>query len=154
MQLMYEYVMVFIGGLGYCILFNVRGYRLLINAFGSVLAYAIYLAAFQNTGNVFWSYLIATSLIAVLCEVLARITHTPTTLMIVPMIVPPLIPGGDLYNTFYNLFLGEMGAAWTHGIRLALEIGAINCGIIFGATIVRLWHYVRLVQKRAAGLRF
>ncbi|MDO4266108.1 MAG: threonine/serine exporter family protein [Eubacteriales bacterium] len=153
MRLIYEYIMVFIAGLGYCILFNVRGYRLIINAFGAVLAYALYLLAFRNTGNVFWSYLIATSLIAVLCEALARITHTPTTLMIVPMIVPPLIPGGDLYNTFYSLFLGEMGTAFTYGMRLALEIGAINIGIIFGATLVRLWHYIRIVHRRAGKLR-
>ena len=137
-------VMVFFGGIGFSIMFNVHGFRLFLNAAGASAAWILYLIAFARTGDVFWSYFIATLLTALVCEVLARFTHTPTTLMIVPMIVPPLVPGGDLYNTFYNIIKNNETLAVQYGVRLVLEIAAINFGIILAATLVKLYYYGRV----------
>lgn len=142
-------IMVFIGGIGFSIVFNVHGYRLFVNAIGAVAAWVLYLLAFAWTEDVFWSYFIATMIAAVACEALARVTHTPTTLMIVPMIVPPLVPGGDLYNAFYNLIKSNQAEAMFYGTRLVLEIAAINFGIILAATLVKLVYYGRQMRREA-----
>ena len=89
----------------------------------------------------FWSYFGVTTLIALVCEALARVTKTPTSLMTVPMIVPPLIPGSDLYNTFFNLMKTDMEAFAFYGIRLVLEIAAINFGILVAASLVKVLQY-------------
>ena len=153
MEELIRIIMVFFGGIGFSIMFNVHGYRLFLNAAGAVAAWILYLAAFAWTADVFWSYFIATLITAIICEILARITRTPTTLMIVPMVVPPLVPGGDLYNTFYNLIKSNEDLAIQYGIRLVLEIAAINFGIILAATLVKLYYYGRGEHRKMEGKR-
>lgn len=148
-----QLLVIFLSGLGFSILFNVHGFRIFINAAGAVAAWIIYLLIYGSSGNVFWAYLITTTLVAVCCEVLARLIRTPTTLMLVPMIVPPLVPGGDLYNTCYNLITGDGALAYEYGIRLVLEIAAINFGIILAATFVKLVRYGLCILQEGTGAR-
>lgn len=143
-----QIIMAFLSGIGFSIYFNVQGYRIIINAAGAMVAWLIYLMMYRATKDVFWSYFVATTIIAISCEGLARITRTPTTLMIVPMVVPPLVPGGDLYNTFFHLITNDLVQAEEYGVRLVLEIAAINFGIIFAATLVRFIYYGQAVYRK------
>lgn len=141
MEILLQLVVIFIAGLGFAVFFNVHGYRVVLNSLGAVAAWGLYLAASHAGGDVFWSYFGVTTLIALVCEALARVTKTPTSLMTVPMIVPPLIPGSDLYNTFFNLMKTDMEAFAFYGIRLVLEIAAINFGILVAASLVKVLQY-------------
>lgn len=143
MQYFLQMLMMFPTGIGFSILLNVRGYRLFLNAAGAMVTYGIYLCFFLLWKNEFAAYLAASALTGFLCEGLARLTHTPTTLMLVPMITPPLMPGGDLYTSFSHMIAGDMRLAYDYGILLIIKIAAINIGILFSGTVVKLWYYLR-----------
>ncbi len=153
MEEVLQLAVVFVASLGFSVFFNVHGYRVLINSLGASLVWAVYLLVHGMTEDIFISFLTATTVIALICEGLARITRTPTVLMIVPMIVPPLIPGSDLYNTFFNLIKNDMEQFSFYGIRLILEIAAINFGILLAGTLVKLFKYLILNHIAAIRIR-
>lgn len=147
-----QIVMAFAGTLGFSMFFNIHGPRAFMNAAGAMAGWAIYLMIHRQTGSLFQSYFLTALLVTLGCEGLARLTKTPTTMMIVPMLFPE-IPGGDLYNTIYNLFQGNFEAFSVYGLRLTVEIGALNLGIVLATTLVRLWLYERERRMAAARLR-
>lgn len=152
MRIFIQLIAILFSGIGFSVLFNVRGYRVFLNACGASLAWGLYLLIHLRVQSVFWTYFVVTMLMALLCEGLARLTRTPTVLMIVPMIVPPLIPGSDLYNTCYHLITGEMQEMMFYGTKLALEIAAINFAIILAGTIVKLTLFLQKgVRRRIQG---
>ena len=144
-----------LGTLGFSMYFNVRGMRAVMNALGGMAGWAVYLLVFGQTGSLFYGYFVTAFLVTAGCEVLARLTRTPTTLMIVPMLFPE-IPGGDLYNMAANLFSGDISGVYTYGTRLAVEIGAMNLGIVLATTFASLFYYkkrVRLLMRMRSGSR-
>lgn len=146
-----QIVTAFAGALGFSMFFNIHGPRVLMNAAGAMAGWAVYLVIQRQTGSLFQSYFLTALIVTLGCEGLARLTKTPTTMMIVPMLFPE-IPGADLYNTIYNLFQGNFEAFSFYGLRLIIEIGALNLGIVLATTLVRLWLYER--ERRMAAARF
>lgn len=143
-----QILMAFFGTLGFSMYFNVRGMRVLMNAAGGLLGWAFYLLVYKKTGSLFYGYFLTALFVTAGCEVLARLTHTPTTLMIVPMLFPE-IPGGDLYNMAANLFSGDMNGFAAYAMRLGIEIGAMNLGIVLTTTFVGLLYYKSVWQWRS-----
>lgn len=145
-------LMALIGSLCFSVIFNIRGWRIFMNALGGAFSYIIYLLVFGWTENLFASFFLATLLIGLLCEVLARKTRTPTILMLVPMLVP-LIPGGDLYQTMFHLIQGEAELYQMYGEKLIIEVAAINFAILVAITISGLFLSVLNRQKRLQGAK-
>lgn len=126
--------MAFIGSLGFSLIFNVRGRRMFLCAAGGAVQYGSYLLIYEKTGSIFVSFFFSSLLVAVLSELLARITKTPVILLLVPMLVP-LIPGGDLYNTMFHLIRQNMPEFEHYGLQLIVEVAAINFAIVVSATL-------------------
>ena len=141
--------MTFAGTLGFSMFFNIHGARVLMNAVGGTFGWIVYLLMYHHTGSLFQSYFVSAFVVALGCEFLARITKTPTTMMIVPMLFPA-IPGGDLYNTIFNLFQGNFALFSLYGMRLTIEIGALNLGIVLATTAVRIWMYDKRRRSHVA----
>lgn len=133
-----QIVMAFLGSLCFTMFFNVHGKRIFINAFGGMIGWAFYLVVYKTTGSIFQGYFYTAILITFACEVLARVLKAPTTMMIVPMLFPE-IPGGDLYRTVFNLFQGNMEEFVSYGTTLAIEIAALNLGIVLVTTLVKFY---------------
>lgn len=85
-----------IGSVGFAVLFNIRGRKLLLAAGGGALAWAVYLACTCNGLDIFAGLFFATLAAALASELLARAVKAPVIMLLVPMLIP-LIPGGDLY---------------------------------------------------------
>ena len=131
-----QVLMAILGSVGFAILFNIRGKKLLAIAFGGAVSWVVYLIAYAYYENAVISILISTIVVASLAELIARIIKTPVIILLVPMLIP-LIPGSYFYYTMHNLIFGKMKES-IHYLRLALEeAGAIACGIILVAFLIQ-----------------
>lgn len=118
-----------LGSLGFSLLYNLRGRKLLIATLGGLVAWSVYLIFRSSIPDESIRYLIASAAITVYAEAFARILKTPTTTFLVPAIIP-LVPGGSLYytmnhalNTEWQPFISR--AFYTLQLALCIAVGII-----------------------------
>ena len=88
-----------IGSVGFAVLFNIRGKKLLAAALGGFLSWAAFLTLRMFIPNDPVCYFLVSVLISLYSEIMARRLKTPTTTFLMTSLIP-LIPGGSLY---YNV---------------------------------------------------
>lgn len=86
----------FFGSLGFSILYNTRGRRVLIPAVGGAVFWAVYLVFLYYVKNEYLGFFVVAILITIYSEIWARLLKTPATTVLMPTVIP-LIPGGSLY---------------------------------------------------------
>ncbi len=125
-----------LGTLGFNILFNIRGRKLLFATVGGALSWGVFLALEPFLPDEALRYFLSAATITVYGEVLARVEKTPTTTFLVPSIIP-LIPGGALYYTM-NYALNKQWSEFAHQSFYTLQLAlALSVGIIAVTTLVR-----------------
>lgn len=126
-----------LGTLGFNILFNIRGKKLLLSTLGGLISWAVFLALEPVFSGEAIRYLLSAAVITVYGEILARLEKTPTTTFLVPSIIP-LIPGGALYYTM-NYALNKQWSQFAHQAFYTLQLAlSLAVGIIAVTTVVRL----------------
>ena len=123
-----------IGSVGFAVLFNTRGKRLIFFFLGGGLVWAVYLLCVHNGANMFVGLLCATMTAGLFSEVLARVIHAPVLISLVPMLIP-LIPGSDLYYCMDALIRGEEDVFIARGTAAVTAAGAIGLGIIYTTAV-------------------
>lgn len=86
----------FFGSLGFAILYNTRGRRILISSIGGAVFWGLYLIFFHYVQNDYLGFFTSAILITIYAEIWARILKTPATTVLMPTVIP-FIPGGALY---------------------------------------------------------
>lgn len=130
-----------LGAGGYSILFNIRRDKLLYASAGGSLAWIIYILASQFiTTNAFITNMLAAAFATLYSEILARIKKAPTTVFLIPSIMP-MIPGGGLFYTMSavisnNTVLFEKYFVTTIETALGISIGIMFMSLI-GVRIVK-----------------
>lgn len=126
-----------LGSLGFSLLYNLRGRKLLIASLGGLVAWSVYLIFRNPIPDESIRYLISSAVITVYAEVFARVLKTPTTTFLVPAVIP-LVPGGSLYYTMNH----ALNTQWQPFISRAfytLQLAmCIAVGIIAVTTITRI----------------
>lgn len=145
-----QILMAVIGAVGYSIIFNIHGRRMIITAIGGALTWSTYLAIFRLGSNVFLACLVATMFSMLFAEIMARVAKTPVIILVVPMLVP-MIPGGDLYYMMANLVMDKSDMVRLYGQKLVMEIGAIAFGIILVSTAFQIALRVRQYRSVTTG---
>ena len=132
----------FLGSLGFSILFNIRGRKLLVASLGGLISWAIFLLLEPLFPGEATRYFFSAAAITVYSEVFARVLKTPTTTFLVSSIVP-LIPGGSLYYTM-NYALNEQWSLFVQKAFSTLELAlALSVGIIAITTLTRMYIAVK-----------
>ena len=127
----------FLGTLGFNILFNIRGRKLLFATLGGLISWSVFLALQPLLPGEVIRYLLSAATITVYGEILARLEKTPTTTYLVPSVIP-LIPGSALYYTM-NYALNKQWSQFAHQAFYTLQLAlALAVGIIAVTTTVRL----------------
>lgn len=144
MNIAIQIITAFLGSIGFSILFNVRGSKLLIAGFGGALSWGLYLSLGPFLDNDSIKYFCASLFVAVYAEIFARIKKSPTTSFLVPGFIP-LIPGSALYNTMKYALNNDWGqfadtAAYTVQLALALAAGIVTISSIM-RVLNALIHY-------------
>ena len=144
----------FLGSLGFSILFNIRGRKLLVASLGGLISWTIFLLLQPVFPGEAIRYFFASAAITVYSEVFARVLKTPTTTFLVSSIVP-LIPGGSLYYTM-NYALNEQWNLFVQKAFSTLELAlALAVGIIAVTTLTRMYTAVlRRLKSQEFALHF
>ncbi|MBP3391168.1 MAG: threonine/serine exporter family protein [Clostridia bacterium] len=137
----------FVGSLGFGILFNIRGRRLLTAAFGGFLAWGLCLALGEWITTEPLNYFIVSLLVSVYAQVIARILKTPATPISITALIP-LIPGSSLYYTMASAFQGLSDDFVVKAVATVEMAAALALGIIVVSALSR-WR----VKWKFSGLK-
>lgn len=138
-----------LGSLGFSLIFNVGKKHLIPAMLGGLLAWGVYLLCMCLP----WMGVMMSTVVASVCcqiysEILARIYKTPTTVFVIPAVVP-LIPGGSLYNTMYAAVMKDWVQFRQFGVQTLWGTLGIAIGLSFvsGILFVAVNHSRNKAQK-------
>lgn len=137
----------FAGSMGFAILFNVRGKRLIAAAIGGLLSWLLFIIISKYIMNDPVVYFIVACVISIYAEILARVLKTPTTTFIITSLIP-LIPGGSLYYTMVLAFEGDANTFLPKAISTLQLAAALALGVIVSATLTSVFNKVISKTKK------
>ena len=91
---------------GIAIIFDVPPKKLFWALIGSAISCVLMLIGDKFGLDPLITNMIATAVPCVYCEIMARVLKTPTTVFMIPTLLP-LVPGSRLYYTMFYLFNGD-----------------------------------------------
>ena len=129
----------FMGCLGFCLLYNVRGMGSMLCCLGGALGWAVYLPVMGLTGNnVFISNLAASIGVAIYAEIMARLRKCPSISYLVVSYFP-LVPGFTVYQAVDYGIRGESQLFLETMIRTFGISGCIALGTLLVSTALRMY---------------
>ncbi len=137
----------FIGCLGFCVLFNIHGWGMLLCALGGVLTWLVYSLTVYMGCSDLTGYFWATLFSAAYSEIMARVRKCPAIGYLVVCIFP-LIPGAGVYYTMRFAVLGNMEMFASQGMHTAAIAGIMAVAILLISTTARIWNLWRYSKKK------
>lgn len=136
-EIFWETVAAFIGTVAFSVLFIVPKRQWLLCGLVGSAGWIVYaLAEFWFSGTV--ASFFSTVVIVLLARVLAVVRRVPTNVLMIPGIFP-IVPGIGIYNTIYNLLIGDGAVGLEKGLGVLKAIGAIVLGIIVVFSLPNRW---------------
>lgn len=126
-----------LGSLGFALLFNVRGKKLLFAVLGGVVSWGTFLLLGTCLSSEMIRYLLATVVLTLYAELMARLRKCPAAVFLVSGWIP-LIPGAGLYNSIRFLTLGQSAAFAQTALNTILLMVAMSAGMLAGMTVIHL----------------
>lgn len=131
-----------LGSLGFSLMFNVRGRRLVWCSVGGGVAWGMVLLCEMAGGTELMGYFIASVGLTVYAEILARRMRCPVTVFVATATIP-LIPGGSLYRTMRFAMAEEWSSFAMQGLHTLLYAILISVGILIVMTAVHAGDVLR-----------
>jgi uncharacterized membrane protein YjjB (DUF3815 family) len=132
--------------IGFGVLFNIRGKKLLLAGIGGGLAWFIYLLSLSLWTSSLAAFFISTIVAASYSEIIAKITNAPVSTFIICGIIP-IVPGGGMYYTILSVILGKVDEAVNFGIKTLASSGTIAVAIFTVSIIGRIIDNLRQRNK-------
>ena len=126
-----------VGSFGFGILFNIRKNKLISVTVGGGLGWAIFILSVHMGENEAMGYFVASLLVSLYAEAMARLLKAPATVFIAPSIIP-LVPGASLYYTMAHAFDGNTELFIEKAIESLTLASAIAVGVVSSAVIMKL----------------
>lgn len=105
---------------GIAIIFDVPPKKLFWALIGSTISCLLMLIGDKFGLDPLITNMVATAVPCVYCEIMARVLKTPTTVFMIPTLLP-LVPGSRLYYTMFYLFSGNQ-ALFMENMLAAVKI--------------------------------
>ena len=118
-----------LGALGYALIYNIRGKKLVMASLGGLLSWTLFVMFSRFIDSEPIKYFLVAALISAYSEIMARVLTTPTTTFIMTALIP-LIPGGSLYYTMAYAFESDMNAFLEQAIHTLKLASALALGIL------------------------
>ena len=132
----------FLSSLGFGILFNIRGKNLIIASIGGGLGWFAYLLISNLQPSISFSLFIASMVVSIYSEIMARIYKNPVTMFVICAIIP-LVPGGGMYYATLEAVKGNFDASLSKGVVTLFSAGAIAIGIVFVSSISTIFKKIK-----------
>ena len=139
-----QLITAFLGSLGFAMLFHVRREKLLLASLGGLLSWGVYLLMGLALSDDVVRYFVASVVVAIYAETMARVVKCPATVFLVTAAVP-LIPGGSLYRTMSAFMDGNFTACSHYGLTTMLLAAAIAVGMLFPMSVFQLFRRARTI---------
>ena len=127
-----------LGTVGFALLFGVSRRNLPWASAGGLLTYLVYELLTLAGGSALVAAFAAALFMSLYSEAMARILHAPALVFLLPSAIP-IVPGGALYYTIYNLLNYNEGAFLENakstlsvalGIAIGMSVSSIVIGVI------------------------
>ena len=133
-----------VGTIGFGLLFSLHPKKLPTIAIGGAVVTFVLVIAEQIVPSgrffVFFTEMIASIFAEILSEILARVQKAPTAIFLLPFLIP-LVPGGGLYRTMFNLVKGDY-TLFNVYFSSTIESGlGIAVGMVFAGIFFRIIYY-------------
>lgn len=126
-----------IGSIGFAVLFNIHGKKLVAAGVGGGFAWLLFAVLNIYIVNEAICYFLVSFVISIYAEICARVLKTPTTAFLTISLIP-LIPGATLYYTMVYAFDAN-GEMFIQKAFSTLQLAAaLALGIIVTTAIVRI----------------
>jgi len=132
-----EIIFAFLATLGFGITFEIRGKKLFFSCIVGSIGWVSYILSLKLGYSLILSYFIASIILTICSEILARILKTPVTSILINGLIP-LVPGGGIYYTMYFILQKNMEQALFKGAETFLIAGALSFGIVVVSSLVRI----------------
>lgn len=128
----------FLACMGFTFVFNIHGAGKLICSLGGAICWLVYLLA----GSTIFAAFLASAVIGVFSEVMARLRRCPVTGYLLVSLLP-LVPGGGIYYAMSYCVAGDTQRFLetllsTFGMAAALAVGAMMTASLFRAVYMHL----------------
>lgn len=117
---------------------RVKGGRLIFAAAGGAIAWAVFRLCGLAIGSDIACYFLATVVISVYSELMARKQAAPISVYLSISLIP-LVPGGGIYNTMLQFISGSTTQAVETGLHTLGIAGALAIGIVTVSSTVRIF---------------
>lgn len=124
-----------IGSAGFAFFFNAKKVQILCAAISGLLVSGLYILLAANYDSILLNNMLCAMFVTAYAEVFARIMKAPSSVFLLPAIIP-LVPGGYLYYAMYGLVTGAPGVAWENANATMLTGLGIAMGILMISVIV------------------
>lgn len=128
----------FFSCLGFCFLFNVRGWGMLICSFGGLLGWALYLLTGPLVHSDLLQCFLAAVGTAIFSELMARLRHCPSTIYLL-LAMFPLVPGRGIYLTMLYCIGGDTALFLSSLLHTLGMAGCLAVGAMLVSAVVRLY---------------
>ncbi len=126
-----------IGALAFGVLFNLHGKKLVSVLLGGAIGWLFVLILMRLGTDEPTAYFIVALLLSLYAEILARTLKAPTTVFIIPSLIP-LVPGSSLYYTMAYALDGEKELFSGKAFATLALAAALAIGIIIATVLTRL----------------
>ena len=124
-----------LGGLGFSVVFGIRKKYMILVALNAGLSWAVYLLVNSFAGD-FAASIVSAIFCSIVAAVMAWKIKVPKVVLQMPATVP-MIPGGSLYYTMYNIFAGDAAAAKTWFFSTIRAISGMAIGFAVVSVLLR-----------------
>lgn len=128
--------------LGFSVLFNIRGLKLIPAVIGGTIGWTVFMLASIFTEFNILAVFFAAVAIGIYAEIIAVILKQPATIFIVPGIIP-LVPGSGMYYTMASSIHGEIESTLSLGMETIYTAGAIAAGIAVSVSLRKIFQAFR-----------
>lgn len=127
----------FIACVAFCLVFNMRGKLIFFTSLGGAIGWFVYLLLSPLQNDIV-QFFLATVVITLYSEIMARIHRVPVTGYLLIALLP-MVPGGGIYYSMEYCIAGNTEMFLETGLHTLGIAGALALGILLVSSLVRLW---------------
>lgn len=150
-DLITNFIFSFVATVGFSIFFNAPRKSLIPCGVIGGIGWSTYIVLSKFTSSPLFSIVIASAIISLSSEILARKLKYPAISFIIPGILP-LVPGIGLYNTMYSLVQKNYVEAVAIGTDTLLKSGGIAIGILIITSFTKTY-YILLAKIKTRKIK-
>ncbi|MDD9268005.1 threonine/serine exporter family protein [Paenibacillus sp. GCM10023248] len=137
MNMLEQLITSFVSTAAFAILFNVPRSTIVQCGFVGMVGWLLYISLQRVSLDAIVATLIASFIVTVISQLLARIYKTPVIVFSVAGIIP-LVPGGLAYDAMRNVVLNHYDVAVQLAAKAFMLSGAIAMGLVFSEVLNQL----------------